>query len=381
MLLTNPGGPGEAGTSFVIENASALADIVGHDWDIVSWDPRGIGSSMPALNCSIASNSTSTVQKRNFERRTDKLHGPSLPEQFFEEEFQYDQQLGVACQAVAGGPNDAGPHMNTIVVARDIISILDAYTRNCVEKTIQNPHLLNYWGFSYGTTIGQTFATAFPDRVGRMINDGVVEPDAKPVEFADEAFSTFFTYCYKAGPDTCPYYTGNSSHDIFLRFEETVRRLDPGLAFKNSWANTTMISIALNRLKIRLWGTSYAPASFPFISSPLILVETLSQNITEDGLKAVLQIVGEPTLAIFGEQLLGVACTDLENIWYNRTMNETIEELKPIRSQSFLAGDVYAAGLSGCAGWSIKPAERSLSKSLIQITQIYKASPLDVLMF
>jgi pimeloyl-ACP methyl ester carboxylesterase len=66
---------------------------------------------------------------------------------------------------VTGGPDDAGPHMSTGVVMKDIISILDAYTSSDECNGVDDASILNYWGFSYGTTIGQMFASMFPDRV------------------------------------------------------------------------------------------------------------------------------------------------------------------------------------------------------------------------
>lgn len=47
----NPGGPGDSGTDFLFKNADSLIEQVGPDYDVVSWDPRGVGSTLSALSC------------------------------------------------------------------------------------------------------------------------------------------------------------------------------------------------------------------------------------------------------------------------------------------------------------------------------------------
>lgn len=97
--------------------------------------------------------------------------------------------------------------------------------------------------------LGQVFANLFPDRVGRVVLDAVVDAAAnlagrelQPV-YGDEAFSTFFVYCNLAGASLCPYYKGSTANDILARFEATVTKLDPTLAKLKGWANATVIEL------------------------------------------------------------------------------------------------------------------------------------------
>lgn len=125
-----------------------------------------MGRSIPRANCS------QSASQNGLRRRAFGLHGPELPQAFFEQIFQSAQELGQECEAAIGGPDGAGPHMSTPVVATDMLSIVDAFAATESGKSVANSSLLNYWGFSYGTFIGQTFASLYPDRVGRVAIDG-----------------------------------------------------------------------------------------------------------------------------------------------------------------------------------------------------------------
>jgi len=70
-----------------------------------------------------------------------------------------------------------------------------------------------YWGFSYGTTLGQTYATMYPERSKRVVIDGVsnifdtyrrLDTEQKWVSDSDKVLYGFFDECVKAGPDRCP---------------------------------------------------------------------------------------------------------------------------------------------------------------------------------
>ena len=198
-------------------------------------------------------------------RFTNQLHGPHFNVQFFSKFYQSSQALGKQCQAAIGGPDDAGPYMNSAVVAKDMTSFLEAYANSTYSQGVSNPNLLNFWGFSYGvsqpkvsgfprsniqqTYLGQVFANLFPNRVGRVVLDAVVDASANLAghelqpTYADEAFSTFFVYCNLAGASNCPYYTGSTASDILDRFEATIIRLDATFAQLQGWANATTIEL------------------------------------------------------------------------------------------------------------------------------------------
>lgn len=151
VLLVNPGGPGGSGLSLAAEVAQGLSPSVAADYDIVGFDPRGVGSSTPRLSC----------DPSFFSRvRPDYIPASKAQEQVL---------IGRAKMYAQGCQKRFGwmlPYMTTANVARDMNSIRAAFGVSQV----------NYYAFSYGTYLGQVFATLFPHQVRRMVLDSVVDP-------------------------------------------------------------------------------------------------------------------------------------------------------------------------------------------------------------
>jgi pimeloyl-ACP methyl ester carboxylesterase len=152
-LFVNPGGPGGSGVDLVVGGFGAyLNDLLGGRFDIVGFDPRGVGSSEP-LFC--------------FDGEEDFLallgDVPALP-YLVEQElpfFEANDALSEQC----GYPR-IREHMSTGDVVRD----LDRLREYVGDERI------SYLGFSYGSYIGNTYANLFPDRVGALVIDGVLDP-------------------------------------------------------------------------------------------------------------------------------------------------------------------------------------------------------------
>jgi pimeloyl-ACP methyl ester carboxylesterase len=156
-LLVNPGGPGFGG-SFLAEQAEF---IYGEDlldrFDIVAWDPRGTGNSSPAVDC------------------VDELDpyfafDPS-PDAEAERTaiIEAAQAFADACEERSGA---ILPFISTESSARDMDSIRAALG----EETI------SYFGFSYGSELGATWVTLFPETVRAAVLDGASDPTASSVE-------------------------------------------------------------------------------------------------------------------------------------------------------------------------------------------------------
>ena len=151
ILLVNPGGPGGSGLSLAVEVAQGLSPAVAARYDIVGFDPRGVGSSVPALSCDPGFFSGP---------RPNYIPANAAAEQVL---INRAKTYATDCGRRFGW---LLPYMTTEDVARDMDAIRAAFG---VSK-------INYYAFSYGTYIGQVYATLFPDRVRRMVLDSVVDP-------------------------------------------------------------------------------------------------------------------------------------------------------------------------------------------------------------
>jgi pimeloyl-ACP methyl ester carboxylesterase len=151
ILLVNPGGPGGSGLSLAVAVAQGLAPSVAADYDIVGFDPRGVGSSVPALSCD-----------PGFFSGVRPNYVPANPaaEQVL---ISLARLYADDCEQRFGW---LLPYMTTEDSARDLDSIRAAFG---VSK-------INYYAFSYGTYLGQVYATLFPARVRRMVLDSTVDP-------------------------------------------------------------------------------------------------------------------------------------------------------------------------------------------------------------
>ncbi len=151
-LLFNPGGPGGTGVGMVAGVADELGPKIRRSFDIVSWDPRGVGQSKPALRgCA-----------QPWLPRPDS--GPVDWAKARDAGWRQLRTANAACQK--RNPRVV-PHMGTVNVAHD----MDRIRRALGEKTI------TYWGMSYGTRIGYVYALHYPQRVRAMVLDGNIDPN------------------------------------------------------------------------------------------------------------------------------------------------------------------------------------------------------------
>ncbi|MEU7903965.1 alpha/beta hydrolase [Actinoplanes sp. NPDC049118] len=150
VMLINPGGPGASGLAL-----SALGENVpkkaGAAYDWIGFDPRGVGSSQPKLSCD------STYQGYN---RPAYVPSTRALEQAW---LARARKYAAACAKNGGALLD---HLRTVDTVRDIESL----------RTALGAEQINFYGYSYGTYIGQVYATQYPERVRRMVLDGVVNP-------------------------------------------------------------------------------------------------------------------------------------------------------------------------------------------------------------
>ncbi|MFT2015221.1 alpha/beta hydrolase [Streptomyces sp. 796.1] len=151
-LVFNFGGPGGSGVATLPSFAEDYEEL-GTRYDLVSFDPRGVGESA-GITCL-------TDQERDASATVD---GTPDDEQELQAGLADARKFAAACQRTSG---KVLPHVDTVSAARD----LD------LMRTVLGDEKLHYVGFSYGTELGGTYAGLFPNKVGRAVFDAVVDPN------------------------------------------------------------------------------------------------------------------------------------------------------------------------------------------------------------
>lgn len=218
-IVMNPGGPSGSGTDDVRYNGHSIQNIVDGDkhFEILSFDPRGVHRTTPSPAC------FDSDEAREIFSEVNKFAGGPNVRSSLDIKWALAQGLGELCAGATYGiyPNgdNVKQFVTTALVARDMIRIIDAVAEERSAglaqggagqtplRTVTEEPLLNYWGFSYGTYLGNTFASMFPSRIGRMILDGNVDAyDYAATGWStnlndnNKVWRTFFEWCFEAGP-------------------------------------------------------------------------------------------------------------------------------------------------------------------------------------
>ncbi|PMB64382.1 putative hydrolase [Beauveria bassiana] len=253
-VLSNPGGPGGSGVDYLRGAVAKMRDMVDtpgkKHFEFVSFDPRGVGRTTPQVDCYPEGRLPRSAAIWKARGSGGVSGGPgSLPYMLGLETIQ-----GNRCGECNG---DLLRYVGTTSVARDMLAVvekIDEYNAkhskggrkaerghqmqrrgggsSGTEEAQTNLPRLQYLGFSYGTVLGNYFASMFPERIGRVLLDGVADIDdygwlTNTVD-TDEMADLFFQGCFDAGHDVCPLHRSGdrSGADISRRFWDWVDGLD-----------------------------------------------------------------------------------------------------------------------------------------------------------
>ncbi|GFF43102.1 tripeptidyl aminopeptidase [Aspergillus udagawae] len=253
-VLINPGGPGGSGVGQALLSGRDMQMIVDAEadpalptktayssaryFDIIGFDPRGVNNTTPGFSCF-----PNSFSQRNWELQVEADGMLGSSDDSLMRSWQRAISLGAACsqalQSAPAGTDEAlGEHLNTPTVARDMLEIIERHgewrerqgqveqreydrthgydlQQRIVTRTKwkRGHEKLLYWGRSYGTVLGSTFAMMFPDRIERLLLDAVVDVDKyytgegpDSIVDADAIFDRFAFYCDASGLDGCPFY-------------------------------------------------------------------------------------------------------------------------------------------------------------------------------
>ena len=240
-LFINPGGPGGSGVQYVEAAAETIFAGVQGSYDIVGFDPRGVGASTP-ITCTATPEAPAVAEA-----------APAAPagagSTFEQRAPQIAAKIKQTEADCAANTKPAGllDHVDTVSVARD----LD------VLRALSGDEKLNYLGFSYGTYLGAHYAELFPANTGRMVFDGAMDPSLSLGERAsaqakgfENSLRVYVEKCQagQLGPG-CPLTGGTDAgvqqiRDLITAADqEPLRTSDP-----NATVDGSMIRVVVRRL-------------------------------------------------------------------------------------------------------------------------------------
>lgn len=388
-IYLNPGGPGGSGVEYARAAAGSLASLVsaGLDdklYDIVGFDPRGVMHSTPRPDCF-----PDLTSRQLWYHMNDGYEAPSNSNRTLARLLARAQAYRALCdpRGRASDKEFIKRHMSSSSVARDLLAIIDRSAESELEKT--NPEtrserqalllnrttglprgMLQYWGFSYGTTLGGYFASLYPERVERMILDAnshfeqwITGNRSGFITQSETAFRQLYSTCYAAGKENCALYDAGGPVQIERSVINSLERLrDEPIPI---WINNRLLPDVLTYETVvaKLFSSLYAPyRQFPPLANALAALGDRS-NITALEFffsKRDFTCTDRPC------ELLG--CLDRQELYpdaglavlnSDTTLNGTLEDFFNIagmlRHQSPMFGEKFQIDVA--TGWNAWPVE------------------------
>ena len=326
-LLVNPGGPGVSGIEYAQNSEFYFNQPLLDRYDIVGWDPRGVGAS--------------TAMKCLTDQQTDTyLAADGTPDDSQEvaRVLALQRLFTRSCERNSG---ELIPHVGTVDSARDIDIIRDVLDEGRTD----------YFGASYGTELGATYADLFPERVGRMVLDGALDPSVSSQQLAlgqlrgfERAVSAFIGDC--VARDGCP--IGPSVETAEQQIIDFLARVDAAPLSTNTdrdlteaYATTGMIAAMYNEasgwpaLRIGL------DQAFGGDGSVLLSLADSYSERNPDGTYASNVNAAFPA----------ISCTD-------RPVSASVDQIRKLiprfENVSPIFGRGFAWAGSSCANWPVK---------------------------
>ncbi|KAE8140405.1 Alpha/Beta hydrolase protein [Aspergillus pseudotamarii] len=346
-IILNPGGPGGSGVDLLLTYQNLIGQMFGEQYNFVSFDPRGVNHSGLHLDCFAEDATARSAFYRLHRTGASNISSTSLEEQYYSSSI-----YGEWCNNAVGSKSPYSYYVTTPAVAHDLLTFIEAEA--LLAGQLPSSAKLWCYSISYGTVIGSTFASLFPDRVGRMILDGVLDAEqyynnywTDNVEQMDEAIETFSTFCHSAGPQKCSFW-GPTPANITARMDGIIRQLlNHPVPLSGVGHEDLPTMVTYSDLKTLFLNTVYAPlARFPTMANIL--------HQAEYGNVSALVGMYDQSSPITDARL-AITCTDS----YRRNRLTTMEEFKIWAeytiSKSKYIGDIYPTFLEGILCRSFRP--------------------------
>nr|WP_237742757.1 alpha/beta hydrolase [Actinopolymorpha alba] len=329
-LVLNPGGPGGSGVEYAAAAPWVVSRAVLDRYDVVGFDPRGVGQSSP-VKC------VTNAQMDHY------LSIDGSPDTARERQdlLQTARQFAQGCESRSG---ELLPHVSTIDAAKD----MDVLRSALGDKE------LTYLGKSYGTFLGATYAELFPKRAGRLVLDGALDPTLSARELGLEqakgfevALRAFIEDCVRRSD--CP--LGGSVSQAYKSLDGFLAKTDTTPLATGQPRKLTQ-ALAVTGIIMPLYVKEYWPR----------LRTALRMALNGDGSR-LLSLADEYAergpdgkyRSNSGEAILAVNCLDRPDI---TSVKQAMAEEPAFRAASPRFGPFILWGSLTCAEWPVKPTGR-----------------------
>jgi pimeloyl-ACP methyl ester carboxylesterase len=240
-LVVNPGGPGGSGVQYALGARSEISAAVRARFDIVGFDPRGVGGSIPAVNC------LSDAQMDRFFATSDTPGNTAQRAAVVSESKLFAR----GCEKRSGA---LLPYVGTANAARDMD----------VLRAALGDAKLTYLGKSYGTYLGTWYAQLFPSRVRALVLDGAVDPDEPALAMNtvqaqgfEVALRSFVTDClHRSG---CPFPRGETVTAAIAQVQSMLNQAGAKPLESVVTGQPANSALMLNGVAAALYSTSFWP--------------------------------------------------------------------------------------------------------------------------
>lgn len=356
-VLFNPGGPGESGVGLILAQLQRVRPLIGDKHNIIGFDPRGVNNSGINLDCFPGDEKNSANFNDAFVSSVNSKSSDNLAKQ-----WAVAGAWGDWCSLTYA--NNSAKYASTSAVAQDMLHYVDTLQNSSNGK-------LWYYGTSYGTVLGVTFATLYPDRIGRMILDGVEDSEdyysgewKTNVVDIDKTLDDFFNTCYKAGPDKCAFYASSPKEieDSLIVLMEMLRKQPIAVSDRAFVQYPTIVTYEL--LESAVLDAMYTPLTqWPAIAKVL---HDLSQG---NGSSLALRAQQRGYYGIDPVEI-NILCLDAMGRYNLSTIEKWTQHVKDINSQSRFLGDSWVINPLACRQLHvIPPPSQQFSFNLSTPTQ------------
>ncbi|MFD5466465.1 alpha/beta hydrolase [Kitasatospora sp. NPDC127059] len=325
-LLFNFGGPGASGVATLPALSSVYASL-NTRYDLVSFDPRGVGDSA-GVKC---------LDDQGMDANAAVDGTPDTPAEVKALDDS-NAQFAAACEH-----NSAAvlPYVDTESAARDMD----------LMRQVLGDRKLSYFGISYGTQLGGVYAHLFPQEVGRMVLDSVVDPTKDPQQNAlgqaqgfQLALDDFMKACATQDAAACP--TGAGGAEGTARITDLLQKIAQSPLPTSSGRKLTE-SLAVTGIASAL----YSRQAWPALASGL--TEAMQAGTGDTLLQLADALLGRDPQGHYNNLNAAnraISCVDARQRYSDQDVEQ---ELPQFRTASPVFGDFTAWGLTGCTGWPV----------------------------